>query len=174
MIFVSELVVSNIVTCDVPLGIYDVSDNLKTVQILSLLPPAKIVLKVLQRNCWWKQNLVYSSKDNLFQQVIRSDANMALCSQNWNPYSKKWREIQNINFNRVWLYRLINISWFREPMLFNFASNKTALINVFWEPEIINLGKLIFAALKDLTIYLEHEDWQEVDIDGEIVTFTQS
>ena len=60
----------------------------------------------------------------------------------------------------------------REPILFSFVLDKPAGYKVFCEPETIHYDKINKPILKTITIYLEDDNNEEVDLNDETLTFT--
>ena len=59
----------------------------------------------------------------------------------------------------------------RQPILFNFVLDKPVGYKVFCEPGTIQYKKLNKSVLNTLTFYLEDNIHQEVDFNGETLTF---
>ena len=60
----------------------------------------------------------------------------------------------------------------RQPILFSFVFDKPAGYKVFSEPETIHHKKINKSVLKTITFYLEDDNNEEVDFNGETLTFT--
>ena len=60
----------------------------------------------------------------------------------------------------------------RQPILFSFVLDKPAGYKVFCEPETIHYKKINKSVLNNITIYLEDDNHQEVNFNGETLTFT--
>ena len=60
----------------------------------------------------------------------------------------------------------------RQPILFSFVLDKPAGYKVFCEPETIHYKKINKSVLNTITFYLEDDNNEEVDINGETLTFT--
>ena len=60
----------------------------------------------------------------------------------------------------------------RQPILFSFVLDKPAGYKVFCEPESIHYKKLNKSVLDTITFYLEDDNNEEVDFNGETLTFT--
>ena len=60
----------------------------------------------------------------------------------------------------------------REPVLFSLVSDKPAGYKVFSEPETIHYKKINKSVLNTITFYLEDDNNEEVDFNGETLTFT--
>ena len=60
----------------------------------------------------------------------------------------------------------------RQPILFSFVLDKPAGYKVFCEPESIHYKKLNKSVLNTITFYLEDDNNEEVDFNGETLTFT--
>ena len=60
----------------------------------------------------------------------------------------------------------------RQPILFSFVLDKLPGYKVFCEPETIHYKKIIKSALNTITFYLEDNNNEEVDFNGETLTFT--
>ena len=60
----------------------------------------------------------------------------------------------------------------RQPFLFSFVLDKPAGHKVFCEPETIHYKKINKCILNTITFYLEDDNNEEVDFNGETVTFT--
>ena len=60
----------------------------------------------------------------------------------------------------------------RQPILFNFISDKPSGYKVFCEPETIHYKKVNKSVLNTITFYLEDDNNEEVDLNQETLTFT--
>ena len=60
----------------------------------------------------------------------------------------------------------------RQPILFSFVLDKPAGYKVFCEPETIHYKKINKSVLNTITFYLEDDNNEEVDFNGETLTFT--
>ena len=60
----------------------------------------------------------------------------------------------------------------RQPILFSFVLDKPAGYKVFCEPESIHYKKLNKSVLDTISFYLEDDNNEEVDFNGETLTFT--
>ena len=60
----------------------------------------------------------------------------------------------------------------RQPILFSFVLDKPAGYKVFSEPETIHFKKLNKSVLNTITFYLEDDNNEEVNFNGETLTFT--
>ena len=60
----------------------------------------------------------------------------------------------------------------RQPILYSFVLNKKPGYKVFSEPETIHYKKLNKPVLNIITFYLEDETNEEVNFNGETLTFT--
>ena len=60
----------------------------------------------------------------------------------------------------------------RQPILFSFVLDKPAGYKVFSEPETIHYKKINKPVLSTITFYLEDDNSEEVDFNGETLTFT--
>ena len=60
----------------------------------------------------------------------------------------------------------------RQPILFSFVLDKPAGYKVFCEPETIHYKKRNKSVLNTITFYLENDNNEEVDFNGETLTFT--
>ena len=60
----------------------------------------------------------------------------------------------------------------RQPILFSFVLDKPAGYKVFCEPETIRYKKINKPILNTITFYLEDDNNEEVDFNGETMTFT--
>ena len=60
----------------------------------------------------------------------------------------------------------------RQPILFSFVLDKPAGYKVFSEPETIHYKKINKSVLNTITFYLEDDNNEEVDFNGETTTFT--
>ena len=60
----------------------------------------------------------------------------------------------------------------RQPILYSFVLDKPSGHTVFSEPETIHYKKINKSFLNTITFYLEDENNEEVDFNGEILTFT--
>ena len=64
------------------------------------------------------------------------------------------------------------VNGLREPILFSFVLDKPAGYKVFCEPETDHFKKMNKSVLNTITFYLENENNEEVDFNGETLTFT--
>ena len=64
------------------------------------------------------------------------------------------------------------VNGFRQPILFSFLSGKQSGYKVFCELETIHFKKKNKSVLNTITFYLEDDNNQEVNFDGETLTFT--
>ena len=60
----------------------------------------------------------------------------------------------------------------RQPILFSFVLDKPAGYKVFCEPETIHYKKINKSVLNTITFYLEDDSNEELDFNGETLTFT--
>ena len=60
----------------------------------------------------------------------------------------------------------------RQPILYSFVLDKKPGYKVFSEPETIHYKKTNKPVSKTITFYLEHDNNEEVDFNGETVTFS--
>ena len=60
----------------------------------------------------------------------------------------------------------------RQPILFTFVLGKPSGYKVFCEPETIHYKKINKSVLNTIIFYLEDENNEEVDFNGETLTFT--
>ena len=60
----------------------------------------------------------------------------------------------------------------RQPILYSFVLDKQAGYKVFSEPETIHYKKINKSVLKTITFYLEDDNNEEVDFNGETLTFS--
>ena len=60
----------------------------------------------------------------------------------------------------------------RQPILYSFVLDKLPGYKVFCEPETIHYKKINKSVLNTVTFYLEDNDHNEVDFNGETLTFT--
>ena len=60
----------------------------------------------------------------------------------------------------------------RQPILFSFVSDKSSGYKVFCEPETIHNKKINKSVLNTITFYLEVDNNEKVDFNGETLTFT--
>ena len=60
----------------------------------------------------------------------------------------------------------------RQPILYSFVLDKPAGYKVFCEPETIHYKKINKSVLNTITFYLEDDNNEEVDFNGETLTFT--
>ena len=60
----------------------------------------------------------------------------------------------------------------RQPILYSFVLDKPSGYKVFCEPETIHYKKINKSILNTLTFYLEDDDNEEFDFNGETLTFT--
>ena len=60
----------------------------------------------------------------------------------------------------------------RQPIFFSFVLDKTAGYKVFCQPETKHYKKVNKSVLNTITFYLEDDNNEEVDFNGETLTFT--
>ena len=60
----------------------------------------------------------------------------------------------------------------RQPILFSFVLDKPSGYKVFCEPETIHFKKINKSVLNTITFYLEDDNNEKVDFNGETLTFT--
>ena len=60
----------------------------------------------------------------------------------------------------------------RQPILYSFVLDKPSGYKVFCEPETIHYKKINKSILNTITFYLEDDDNEEVNFNGETLTFT--
>ena len=60
----------------------------------------------------------------------------------------------------------------RGPTLYSFVLNKPSVYEVFCEPETIHYTKINKSVLNTITFYLEDDKNEEVNCNGETLTFT--
>ena len=60
----------------------------------------------------------------------------------------------------------------RQPILFSFVLDKPSGYKVFCEPETIDYKKINEPVLSTITFYLEDDNNEEIDFNGETLTFT--
>ena len=61
----------------------------------------------------------------------------------------------------------------RQPILYSFVLDKLPGYKVFSEPETIHYKKINKSVLNTITFYLEDDNNEEVNSNGETLTFTQ-
>ena len=64
------------------------------------------------------------------------------------------------------------VNGIRQPILYSFVLDKPSGYKVFCEPETIHYKKINKSVLNTITFYLEDDNNEEVDFNGEILTFT--
>ena len=60
----------------------------------------------------------------------------------------------------------------RQPILYSFVLDKPSGYKVFCEPETIQYKKMNKSVFNTITFYLEYDKNEEVDFNGETLTFT--
>ena len=60
----------------------------------------------------------------------------------------------------------------RQPLLFSFVLDKPSGYKVFCQPETIHYKKINKSVLITITFYLENDSNEEVNFNGETLTFT--
>ena len=60
----------------------------------------------------------------------------------------------------------------RQPLLYSFVLDKPSGYKVFCEPETIHYKTLNKSVLNTITFYLDYDNNEEVDFNGETLTFT--
>ena len=64
------------------------------------------------------------------------------------------------------------VNGLRQPILFSFVSDKLPGYKVFSTPETIHYEKITKSVLNTITFYLEDDNNEEVNFNGETMTFT--
>ena len=64
------------------------------------------------------------------------------------------------------------VNGIRQPILYSFVLDKPSGYKIFSEPETIHYKKINNSVLKTITFYLEDDNNEEVDFNGETLTFT--
>ena len=64
------------------------------------------------------------------------------------------------------------VSGLKQPILYSFVLDKKPGYNVFSEPETIHYKKVYKSVLNTITFYLEDDNNEEVNFNGETLTFT--
>ena len=64
------------------------------------------------------------------------------------------------------------VNGLRQPKLYSFVLDKKPGYKLFSEPETIHYKKINQSVLNSITFYLEDDNNQEVDFNGETLTFT--
>ena len=64
------------------------------------------------------------------------------------------------------------VNGLRQPILYSFVFDKKLGYKVFSEPETIHYKKINKSVLNTITFYLEDDNNEEVDFNGETLTFT--
>ena len=64
------------------------------------------------------------------------------------------------------------VNGLRQPILYSFVLDKLPGYKVFPEPETIDYKKINKSVLNTITLYLENDNNEEVDFNGETLTFT--
>ena len=64
------------------------------------------------------------------------------------------------------------VNGLRQPRLYSFVLDKLPGYKVFSEPETIHYKKINKSVLNTITFYLEDDNIEEVDFNGETLTFT--
>ena len=64
------------------------------------------------------------------------------------------------------------VNGLRKPILYCFVFDKKAGYKVFWEPETFHYKKINESIWNTITFYLEDDNNEEVDFNGETLTFT--
>ena len=60
----------------------------------------------------------------------------------------------------------------RQPILYSFVLDKKPGYKIFSEPETVHYKKINKSVLNTITFYLEDDNYEEVDFNGETLTFT--
>ena len=60
----------------------------------------------------------------------------------------------------------------RQPILFSFVLDKRSAYKLFYDPETVHFKKINKSVLNTITFYLKNDNHQEVDFNGETLTFT--
>ena len=85
--------------------------------------------------------------------------------------------ILNLNtINKIHLKRDIIVGsvvdGVRQLILFSFILDRPSGYKVFCQPEIIHYKKINYSVLNTITFYLEDDNYEEVNFNGETLTFT--
>ena len=64
------------------------------------------------------------------------------------------------------------VNGYRQPILYSFVLDKKPGYKVFSEPETIHYKKINKSVLNTISFYLEDDDNEVVDFNGETLTFT--
>ena len=64
------------------------------------------------------------------------------------------------------------VNGIRQPILYSFVSDKPSGYKVFCEPETIHYKKIKKSILNTITFYLEDDNNEKVNFNGETLTFT--
>ena len=60
----------------------------------------------------------------------------------------------------------------RQPILYSFVLDKPSGYKIFCEPETLHYKKINKSILNTITFYLEDDNNEEIDVNGETLTFT--
>ena len=64
------------------------------------------------------------------------------------------------------------VNGLRQPILFSFVLDEPSGYKIFCEPETIQYKKINKSVLNTITFYLEDDNNEEVNFNGETLTFT--
>ena len=64
------------------------------------------------------------------------------------------------------------VNGYRQPILYSFVVDKLPVYKVFSEPETIHYKKINKSVLNTITFYLENDNNEEVNFNGETLNFT--
>ena len=64
------------------------------------------------------------------------------------------------------------VNGLKQPLLYSFVLDNPPGYKVFSEPETIDCKKIIKSVLNTITFYLEDDNNEEVDFNGETLNFT--
>ena len=174
---------SRFITCELDPGIYNFKDV------------SEALFNILQSDCPGDCNVIVIEYDDIKMKTkldikagiiaIRFDENSFFSTilgfthgwdyKHYNKYNSQ--KIVNLNnTNKIHLKcDVINasvVNGLRQPILYSFVLDKKPGYKVFSEPETIHYKKINKSVLNTITFYLEDDNNQEVDFNGETLTFT--
>ena len=174
---------SSFITYEIPPGIYTFKDI------------SEVLLKFLQSEDKGEINKIFIEFDDITRKtklIVRPGFIVIRCNEksffstilgftagwDYNHY-KKYISQKNVNLsstNKIHLKCVCIDGSFqngsRQPILFSYALERPSGYKVYSEPETIHYKKLNKSVLNTITFYLEDDDNEEVNFNGERLTFT--
>ena len=70
------------------------------------------------------------------------------------------------------LYRRFNFKWYQRTNTFSFNLDKPRGLKIFCQRETIHYERIIESVMNNMTFYVEDDDGNEVNFNGEAMPFT--